>query len=100
MSQFKSLSDYLPTLNKQITAVEFLLCNHRKANAMLETALLSHDFLEQPKPIVYDFLCALSDIMKQSDNLTERLLDSLLQIAELLAKPPKKQTPGSDDAIH
>ena len=100
MPQFTNLSDYLPTLNKQIAAVEFLLSNHQKANAMLETALSHDDFLHQPKFVIHDFLCVLSDIIKQADNLTERLLDSLLQIAELLAKPPKKQTPGSDDAIH
>jgi len=79
------LSDYLALMKYQLDAQQMLLEYHLKIEAMIEM-LLFKDVIDCPRLILHQYLCAISDLIRDAKTLNEELLDRLIKITAYLPK--------------
>jgi hypothetical protein len=57
-------------LDEQTIILEAILEHQNKADSLLESAL-NGDFLQNPKLVIHNFLCILSDLLKEAKRLNQ-----------------------------
>ena len=94
MPAFINLADSIALLDEQLVVLEAILEYQYKADALLDSAVNGY-FLQNPKSVVHNLLCVLSDILKEAKRLNEDLLKSTAQIILVFKNAASSSGTGS-----